>query len=170
VIKKILPLVFLGLTAVGFLVIGALGFNWFSTARKPEQPIAFSHRVHIEKVGLDCNRCHYYADKSIHAGIPAVKVCMDCHEKVATDRPEVKKLLKYWQDKEPIPWLKVHNLAWHVHFTHKRHIKADIQCARCHGELKAMDTARKVGSLNMGWCVSCHRQNHAPTDCLTCHK
>lgn len=99
-----------------------------------------------------------------------MKICADCHLKVATDKPEVKKLMKYWEDKQPVPWNKVHNLPWHVHFTHKRHIKAGIDCSVCHGEVRAMTTARQVRSLEMGWCVNCHREKGAPTDCLVCHK
>lgn len=169
-IKKLIPLALIGLFLFGILVVVGLGFYWFHTESKPEQPIAFSHRVHLEKVGLKCEQCHQYADKSPQAGLPAVKICADCHTKVATDRPEIKKLMEYWNKKEPIPWNKVHVQPWHVYFTHKRHIKAGLECALCHGEVKAMDTVRKVRSLEMGWCVNCHKKYKAPTDCLTCHK
>ena len=169
-IKKRIPLLLTGLLLFGILIVVGLGFYWHSTESKPEQPIAYSHNIHIEKVGLECEDCHQYAAVSPRAGIPAMQVCMDCHQTTAVDKPEIKKLLDYWNRKEPIPWVKVHNLAWHVHFTHKRHIKAKIDCTRCHGEVKAMSTARQVRSLNMGFCVTCHRENNAPTDCLACHK
>lgn len=168
--KIIISLLFLGLLFFGILIVAGLGFLWYSTEAKPGQPIAYSHNIHIEKVGLECNHCHYYADKSPRAGIPAVQICAKCHEKVAADRPEIKKLMAYWNNQETIPWNKVHDLGWHVYFTHKRHIKANIDCSHCHGEIKAMSTVRKVRSLEMGWCVICHRENNAPTDCLTCHK
>jgi hypothetical protein len=171
VIKKIIiSLLFAGFLFIGILIVAGLGFLWHSTEAKPDQPIAYSHNIHIEKVGLECDHCHQYADKSPRAGIPAVGICMDCHESVATDKPEIKKLMAYWNKKEPIPWVKVHNQPWHVHFTHKRHIKANIDCSFCHGEVKAMNTVRKVRSLEMGWCVTCHKEKNAPTDCLTCHK
>lgn len=170
VIKKILPLLLIALLVVGLLVVAGLGFQWNLTARKPDQPIAFSHNRHIEKVGLKCEQCHVYAGQSPRATVPAMKICADCHQKVATDRPEIKKLMEYWNKKEPIPWVRVHNLLWHVVFTHKRHIQAGIDCTHCHGEVKAMDTVRQVRSLEMGWCVDCHREKNAPTDCLTCHK
>jgi hypothetical protein len=169
-IRKIIPLLFIGLLVFGLVLVAGIGFQWYYTGSKPGQPIAFSHKVHIDTVGLKCTHCHVYADKSPQAGVPAVKVCADCHEKVAADRPEIKKLMEYWKNQEPIPWTKVHVQKWHVHFTHKRHIKAGIDCSHCHGEVKAMDTVRKVRSLEMGWCVTCHRQNNAPTDCWTCHK
>jgi len=170
--KLIIPLLLIGITSFGLLLVAGMGFHWYLTGRKPDQPIDYSHRIHLEKVGLECQHCHRYADKSPQATVPAVKICSDCHETVATDRPGVKKILDYWQKQEPIPWNKVHRLAWHVHFTHKRHIAAGLDCTRCHGQVKAMTTNRQVSSLEMGWCVACHRQNDvpAPTDCLTCHK
>lgn len=168
--KVIIPLLFMGLLFFGILVVAGLGLHWYLNDSKPRQPIAFSHNIHIEKAGLDCAHCHYYADKSPRAGIPAVQVCMNCHENVAVDKPEIKKLKRYWDKKQPIPWVKVHTQPWHVRFTHKRHIRANIQCTYCHGEVKAMDTVRKTRSLEMGWCLTCHRENSAPTDCLNCHQ
>lgn len=169
-IKKLLPLAFIGLAFAGVLLIGAMGLNWYYNGKKPDQPIAFNHNLHIEKVGLECTHCHQYTDKSPQAGIPSVSICMSCHESAAIDRPEVKKLRVFWERKEPIAWNKVHFQPWHVRFTHKRHIKAGIECTHCHGEVKAMTTVRKVRTLEMGWCVSCHREKKAPTDCLNCHK
>ncbi len=168
--RGIIPLVLLGFLGAGLLLLAGLGLHWNYTAKKPVQPISFSHHLHIDEVGLDCQHCHQYPAKSPQAGIPAVAVCIDCHEAVAVDRAEIKKLLQYWAERVPIPWNKVHIQPWHVHFTHKRHIKADIECSYCHGDVKVMDTVRQVRSLNMGWCVNCHRENGAPSDCLTCHK
>lgn len=152
------------------LALVALAIYWRTYTRTPVQPIAFPHDIHVSKVGLECAFCHTDADKSIHAGVPPVQKCMSCHEAAATDRPEVQKLTQYWNDKQPIPWVKIHNLPEHVYFSHKRHIKAGLDCTRCHGEVKEMRTMRRVSSLRMGWCISCHQANSAPTDCYTCHK
>ncbi len=152
------------------LVVLVGGYLWYESKRAPVQPIAFSHNIHASELGLACNFCHIYAEKSRRAGVPSVQKCMSCHRVVATDRPEIKKLRKYWDEKEPIPWVRVHSLPQHVYFTHKRHIKARVECTECHGFVQTMDVVRKVSSLKMGWCVSCHRTNNAPTDCLTCHK
>ena len=143
---------------------------WFTSAPAPTQPIAFSHKIHVSQVGLPCTFCHIYADKSRRAGVPSVQKCMSCHSVIAVDRPEIKKLHRYWNDKEPIPWLKVHNLPEHVYFTHKRHIKAGLECSACHGEIKNVSVVRRVSSLKMGWCVTCHRAKKASIDCLTCHQ
>lgn len=168
--KKHYTIILAILFVLGFLIISGRFFQWIRSEKMPDQPIAFSHKLHTGKVGLKCTHCHGYADRSRKAGIPEMKICADCHNKVAADKPEIKKLMKFWEEGKPVPWNKVHKLPWHVHFTHKRHIKAGVDCTVCHGEVRAMDTARQVRSLDMGWCVNCHRENNAPTDCLVCHK
>lgn len=168
--KMFIPLIITGLLLFGVLVTAGLGLHWYFNERKPDQPIVFSHKLHLENAGLDCDHCHRYAAKSPIAGIPAASICMECHESVSADKPEVKKMKAYWDKKEPFPWLKVYIQPGYVYFTHKRHIKANIACTFCHGEVRAMTTVRQVRSLEMGWCVTCHRENHAPTDCLICHK
>jgi len=168
--KKYYVFILAVLFILGLLIISGRLLQWLNFEKNPDQPIAFSHKLHTGKVGLKCDQCHGYTGRSRKAGIPDMKICMDCHKKVATDKPEIKKLMKYWEEKEPVPWNKVHILPWHVHFTHKRHIKAEIDCTVCHGEVRAMTVARQVRSLDMGWCVNCHREMGAPTDCLVCHK
>jgi hypothetical protein len=155
-----------------FIVISlALGADWYRNKRPPDQPINFSHKIHVGKVGLQCQFCHETVDKSTFAGIPSVQKCMSCHANVATDRPEIQKLTGYWERGEVPQWNRVHRLRIrnHVYFSHKRHIKADIDCSNCHGEVKYMDKIRRVRSLEMGWCINCHRTNNASTDCWTCH-
>ena len=136
------------------------------------QSINFSHEIHVKKVGLECTFCHNTVDKSQFAGIPPVQKCMSCHKNVATDRPEIKKLTRYWEEKKPIPWKRVYRLPVqkYVYFTHKRHIKAGFECVNCHGNVEAMPHIVRVRELEMGWCLSCHRANNGPQDCLTCHK
>lgn len=150
----------------------ALGYDWYRNKQAPDQPIAFSHRIHVGTVGLECRFCHTNVDNSTFAGIPPVATCMSCHQNVAVDRPEIQKLTGYWEREEPMEWNRVHRLRIrdHVFFSHKRHIKAGIQCEQCHGQVKYMDKIRRVKSLEMGWCVSCHEKNGASRDCLTCHQ
>lgn len=168
--KKFWPLIVTGYFLIVIAAILFIRYYWLTNTNAPEQPIAFSHAKHAGELKLPCTKCHVYADKGPQATVPAMSICMDCHKKVATDKPEIQKLTKYWEEKNPIPWIKVHNLPWHVYFSHKRHVKKGIKCQTCHGEVQAMPVVRQVRSLKMGWCVSCHRQNNAPTDCLTCHK
>jgi hypothetical protein len=167
----IIPAAF-GYFALFVLVFLALGYDWYRNKQAPHQPIAFSHKIHVGRVGLECQFCHETVDKSTFAGIPSVQKCMSCHANVATDRPEIQKLAGYWERQEPMEWNRVHRIRIrnYVHFSHKRHVKKGIDCAVCHGEVRHMDEIRRVRSLEMGWCVGCHEQNEASTDCLTCHQ
>ena len=133
------------------------------------QPIAFSHAHHVSEVGLDCQLCHVYARRGPVAGIPSVETCAGCHRQVLSENPEVLKVLEYWEDEQPIPWIRVHDLQDYVRFSHKRHVLAGVDCAECHGQVGQMEIAVQVESLSMGWCVTCHEERQAPLDCLTCH-
>jgi hypothetical protein len=155
--------------AVSLAILG-LGTYWHETKQPPVQPVAFSHKVHVNQVALQCTHCHRNVDRGAQATVPAMAICMECHKNVKTDSPEIQKLTQAWEAQRGVEWIKVHDLPWHVNFTHKRHIKAGIQCESCHGDVRGMDTMRQVRSLEMGWCVNCHRLNRASTDCLTCHK
>ena len=135
-----------------------------------EQPIAFSHKLHAGEKQIPCQYCHAYARRSLVAGVPSVQACMGCHQLVAVRKPEVRKLAAYWEQRQPIPWIKVHNLPDFVYFSHKRHVRAGVQCQECHGPVETMEEVRQVSSLEMGWCLSCHQQRQAPVDCVTCHK
>ncbi len=164
------PLLISGYFGFLILLILLLGFLWKTYREAPAQPIAFSHQKHVTFVGLKCDHCHAYANRAQQPGIPAVAVCMECHQNVATGRPEIIKLTGYWERKESVPWAGVYYLPPHVQFTHKRHIKRGFDCTVCHGEVKNIEKIRQVKSLRMGWCVTCHRANGGSDDCWTCHK
>lgn len=141
--------------------------GWRAT---PVQPIAFPHSKHIAS-GIDCTTCHIAVDKGAVAGIPSVKLCMTCHEILATDRPEVKKLTAYYNSGLDISWQRVYGFApsAHVKFNHSPHIRAGIDCSRCHGDLANMTVAVRAIKIDMGFCISCHRVKQVSTDCVTCH-
>lgn len=141
----------------------------------PAQPINFSHQIHAGKLGMNCLYCHYSADKSPIANLPPVSTCMGCHKLTRADRPEIMKLAGYFERAEQVPWAEVYRLPSHVKFNHKRHVRAGMQCAECHGPVQEMAVVYQYPSLKMGWCLSCHRQRlddpRFPTtmDCLACH-
>jgi hypothetical protein len=138
-------------------------------ANPVKQPIAFSHAHHVGEVGIDCQFCHAYARRGPVAGIPSVQRCAGCHEVVLSERPEIVKVLTYWKNEEPIPWVRVHDLPDHVRFSHKPHIRAGVNCSDCHGDVETMEAAVQVESLSMGWCLDCHKEREASRDCLICH-
>jgi predicted CXXCH cytochrome family protein len=141
----------------------------------PTQPIVFSHKIHAGDNQIACLYCHVSADESAVASVPSVETCMGCHRMVGAAKPEVQKLAKYWAAKQPIPWIKVHDIPDHSRFNHKRHVKAGIACQTCHGPVETMDKVRLQQKLTMGFCISCHQQeinnpqHPANLDCATCH-
>ncbi|HQH26656.1 MAG TPA: cytochrome c3 family protein [Oligoflexia bacterium] len=136
---------------------------------RPLQPVAYSHRTHVEKLGMECQYCHFGVNKSAHAVIPSVDSCMGCHASVRSDLPEVQKLKNYWEQKKPVEWIPVSNLPEHVRFSHERHVRAGVACYICHGQVNKMDVVEKASSLKMGFCLSCHRESGAVNDCGACH-
>ena len=138
--------------------------------RSPVQPIAFSHKKHAGENAIPCLFCHRSAPKSRVAGIPAVADCRSCHQFIARDAAEIKKLEGYWEKEQPIPWVRVYGVPDHVYFPHMMHIRAGLVCSGCHGDVAAMERITRSVKLNMGWCLDCHRKHKASIDCWTCHK
>ena len=179
-----------GVFALGALafVQGGGGEGGAEAEAELVQPIAFAHDVHAgSEVGqnnMDCQFCHYSAERSVDAGIPPVSTCWGCHQVVpgttAQQQTEIAKIQGYVDDGESIPWVRIYKISDHAHFPHMRHINAGLECQQCHGEvqLEGVLTERDPvwGGDNMGWCVECHRQpdpvtgrQQASTDCAVCH-
>jgi hypothetical protein len=136
---------------------------------KPEQPIPFSHKLHAGDKKIPCQYCHSSARRSTVSGVPPTNTCMGCHKVVATEKPNIKKIHEYFNDNKPIPWIKVHDLPDFVRFSHKIHLNSGLECQQCHGKVEEMDVVEQVAPLQMGWCVSCHREKNAKLDCIACH-
>lgn len=144
--------------------------DFFDMRRQPVQPIAYTHKVHLAN-GMQCLNCHTGVDTGPDATIPSVKLCMMCHQVIAADRPEIKKLTAYFQRGEDIPWQRVYDYSpeFHVKFNHAPHIRAGVECKVCHGDMTQQTVAVRKVDLTMGYCLDCHRQKKASTDCTTCH-
>ncbi len=138
-----------------------------------QQPIAFNHQIMVQ-AGIPCLFCHTKVTKSPVAGIPSVEKCMGCHKVIATNTPEIGKVAQYWQNQQPIPWLRVNQLPRFVYFSHRVHIVAGgLNCERCHGDVGHMTIDQPVVKMNMGWCLDCHEQQSNAgqlMDCVTCHQ
>ncbi len=173
-LRALVPAASVGAVVLVGLVVGYWANAAYFPGTSPEQPIAFSHRVHAGEYEIPCMYCHTQARRSISAGVPSVSKCVGCHNEVATEKPQIRKLMNYWRNQEPIPWIKVHDLPDFVHFTHKRHVLAGIKCQTCHGPVETMDTIRltSVAPMEMGLCLNCHKQHEVNNglDCWTCHK
>lgn len=148
------------------LIVISIGVGYAFAA----QPIQFPHKTHL-KLGLDCVDCHIGADTRATAGLPSVKQCMLCHQKLATGKPEVKKVIDYASKGREIPWERVYAFRPDamVKFRHAPHARAKVACDRCHGDMSQAMVAVKTVSHNMGSCLTCHRQMNASQDCAVCH-
>ncbi|HYM09171.1 MAG TPA: cytochrome c3 family protein [Bryobacterales bacterium] len=135
-----------------------------------EQPVLFPHNKHVA-LGLNCLDCHPGADKRAAAGLPSVRKCMLCHEKLATEKPEVKKVREYAARRIEIPWERVYAFSPTalVKFRHAPHYRARIDCTTCHGDVAKETVAQPLVKHTMGRCLDCHRQRHATEDCAACH-
>jgi hypothetical protein len=179
---KIIPLSLVVIPAL--LLAAGIAFITFAAPRlinaQPygggSQPIAFPHQAHVVGDGLDCTFCHRTVTYGATAGYPDEQQCMFCHQIIGQDHKsgELDKLRLAWQQQKPLDWTRVHRLPDHVRFVHEAHITAGFQCSTCHGDVGRDENLRglavQVRPLNMGDCISCHRQYNAPTECATCHK
>lgn len=128
----------------------------------PDQPVKFSHKIHVTQNKIDCIYCHSDAYDSKSAGIPGTNLCMNCHNVVrkgpVTGETEIKKIIESWEKGKPIEWIRVHNLPDHVFFSHAQHVNAGkLKCQECHGKVENMEKIMQVNNLGMGWCLDCHR-------------
>jgi hypothetical protein len=126
--------------------------------RGPVQPIFFSHRRHAGEFEIDCLYCHSNTDISSVSPMPAVDLCLGCHRVVKAASSEVAKIRGYQERSEPIPWERIYRLADFVQFNHGRHVRAELECQECHGEVEATDVLYRWPPLTMGWCLECHRE------------
>jgi len=129
----------------------------------PDQPVKFSHKVHVGDNGLDCKYCHTTVEQGKSAGIPATNLCMNCHiiirEGTHSGKFEIAKIVDAVEKGKPIEWVRIHNLPEHVFFSHAVHVgSGKIDCTQCHGQVKEMDIMKQHSDLSMGWCINCHRE------------
>ncbi|MBO3698482.1 c-type cytochrome [Roseivirga sp. E12] len=124
----------------------------------PEQPIAFSHKLHAGDYEIACQYCHTGVEIGKSANIPSVNICMNCHNFLKTDSPEIQKLYAAQESGQPIEWVRIHNLPDLAYFNHSQHVKVgEIECQTCHGEIQEMEVVKQHAPLTMGWCIDCHR-------------
>jgi hypothetical protein len=145
--------------------------HFFGLRPEPVQPIAFVHQVHAETAELECTDCHISVARGPRANIPDIRTCWSCHQNTIPDHPEIKKIRAYRERGEDIPWQRVYgwNDEAHVRFNHAPHIRAQVECATCHGDVAKMKVAERVVNHTMGFCVDCHNRRNVSNDCQTCH-
>ena len=141
-------------------VVPVMGFN---TEERyiPPQPVPFSHKHHVSGLGLDCRYCHTTVEVSQNAGIPPTHTCMTCHSQIWTNAEMLAPVRRSLADGIPIRWNRVNAVPDYVFFNHSIHVAKGVGCTTCHGPIDKMPMVWKGASLQMGWCLDCHR-NPAP--------
>jgi hypothetical protein len=122
-----------------------------------EQPVQFSHRHHVKDDGIDCRYCHTSVETSPFAGIPPTKTCMNCHSQIWSQAPILEPIRASFREDRPVHWVRVHDLPDFVYFNHSIHIKKGMGCETCHGRIDEMPLTLQQNTLQMEWCLNCHR-------------
>ena len=122
-----------------------------------EQPIPFSHAHHVGSMGIDCRYCHTSVDNSDYAVVPPTKTCMNCHSQIWIDSPTLEPVRESFRTDTSIKWTKVYDLPDFVYFNHSIHVKKGVGCETCHGRVDTMPLTYQNPSLQMRWCLDCHR-------------
>ncbi|MBR9860365.1 cytochrome c3 family protein [bacterium] len=174
----------LAIAGILIVVLGAFGYKYgmdevgVQQGYSPDQPINFSHKIHAGQYNIDCKYCHSTVEKSKSASIPALNTCMNCHKYVQAREkyndnisPEIQKIydaigwdgeaMEYKEDYEvkPIKWVRIHNLPDLAYFNHSQHVVVgNLECQTCHGPIEEMDKVYQFSTLQMGWCIDCHRE------------
>ena len=154
--------VFAGVFLAGLALTGVL-----LAARSPyltnqnvtrDQPIQFSHKHHVGDDGIDCRYCHTAVESSATAGVPPTKTCMNCHSVLFNNVGYLEPVRESFRTGKSIEWTRVHDLPDFAHFNHSIHVAKGVGCTTCHGQVDRMPLMWREKSLQMEWCLDCHRQ------------
>jgi len=148
-----------------FIAAGLIGLltqvnrsPWVTQAQVArEQPIQFSHERHVAGNGIDCRYCHTSVESSRFAGIPPTKTCMNCHSEIFANSPFLEPVRASFATGKPLEWNRVHDLPDFVYFDHSIHVSKGVGCTTCHGQVDRMPLMWQEKSLQMEWCLDCHR-------------
>jgi hypothetical protein len=155
-----------GTIAVALVVVAGLGAALFALNRSAystnvgvprEQPVPFSHKHHVQGIGIDCRYCHTSVEKAAFAGIPATETCMSCHSQIWSDSPMLEPVRASFRTGKSLEWTRVHDLPQFVYFNHSIHVNKGMGCSECHGRVDRMPLMWQENTLFMEWCLDCHR-------------
>ncbi|HEX5126026.1 MAG TPA: cytochrome c3 family protein [Rhodocyclaceae bacterium] len=156
----VVKLVLIALLVMAFVL---LAFASWSVASPSDnlsavlQPIPFSHKHHVGDDGIDCRYCHTTVENSSSAGMPSTDICLSCHSQLYKDAPLLAALRNSAATGKPIAWNRVYDLPDFVFFNHSVHVAKGVACIECHGRVDQMPLMWRTASLDMQWCLACHR-------------
>ncbi len=148
------------------ILAGVAGFAWTQITRSNyltgqymdrQQPVQFSHKHHVGDDGIDCRYCHTSVETAASAGMPPTQTCMNCHSQIWADSPYLEPVRASYRENKPIEWTRVHDLPEYAYFNHSIHVAKGVGCASCHGDIANSPSVYQENTLQMEWCLSCHR-------------
>jgi hypothetical protein len=143
--------------------IATAGVTYYMTPKytrvgyAPVQPVPFSHRQHVQEVGLDCRYCHSNVEKSGHSNIPTAQTCMNCHSLIKPTSAALAPVRESYEKGTPLPWVWIHTTPDFAFFNHSAHVNRGVSCVECHGKINEMDVVTHMQPLSMAFCLECHR-------------
>ncbi len=147
------------LAGVAFYAYTQIARSSYLTGRylEKQQPVQFSHKHHVGDDGIDCRYCHTSVETAASAGFPPTQTCMNCHNQLYADQEYLEPIRASYRDNKPIKWERVHDLPGYAYFNHSIHVAKGVGCSTCHGEIDNMPAVYQENTLQMEWCLSCHR-------------
>jgi len=146
------------LIVVGLSLAGFIRSDCYTSTNNPiNQPVPFSHERHVAANGIECVYCHTSVEDSAFAGIPPAETCMTCHSQILADSPLLEPVRRAYESGEPIEWVRVNDLPDYAYFNHSIHVNKGVGCETCHGPINQMRLTWKEHTLQMEWCLACHR-------------
>jgi hypothetical protein len=147
------------LAGVAFYIVTQIARSSYVTGKflEKQQPVQFSHKHHTGDDGIDCRYCHTSVETTASAGMPPTQTCMNCHSQIWADSPYLEPVRASFRENKPIEWERVHDLPEYAYFNHSIHINKGVGCSSCHGDVANMPAVYQVNTLQMEWCLSCHR-------------
>ena len=144
----------------------ACGFYYYAlpsytrVGYQPEQPVPYSHQLHVGQLGIDCRYCHQNVENSPHATVPTSQTCMNCHNpekaNVKGTSPLLSLVRESYKSGKPVEWKRIHKVPEYAYFNHSVHVARGVGCVSCHGQINEMAVVFEDQALSMGWCLHCH--------------
>lgn len=158
-ISKISIAAVIALLVTSGWLIGAIVRSPYATQATVvrDQPVPFSHKHHVDQIGLDCRYCHTSVEEAASAGMPSTELCMGCHSQIWADSPMLEPVRASFREGTPIRWTRVHDVPDFAYFNHSIHVAKGIGCSTCHGRVDQMPLMWREATLHMDWCLNCHR-------------
>jgi hypothetical protein len=156
--KASLIMIALLVLGLGWVVLTLQRSDFVTSANQfIEQPVQFSHQHHVGGIGIECRYCHTAVEVSSSAGIPPTKTCINCHSQIWSTSPYLEPVRASFREDKPLNWVRVHDLPDFVYFNHSIHVAKGVGCETCHGRVDQMPLMMQKQSLQMEWCLDCHR-------------